>query len=163
MSNPLNNTNLIGRLAADPRVFPNSDGSKKVLFTLYVDRNYRNAGGEVVSDQIPVEAFVSKDVNGLGPYSHIHAGDLVAVQAQLELLPYTDKGTNEKKYPGVKIVSNTIQFLESRATTQGRLAKRVLNAEAAASDNATQAAPAPAAAEAENAYENDSPFAGANA
>ncbi|KIA74380.1 hypothetical protein ANMWB30_09530 [Arthrobacter sp. MWB30] len=166
MSNPLNNVNLVGRLAADPKVFPNSDGSKKVLVTIYTDRNYRNAAGETISDQIPVEAFISKDVNGLGPYDHVHAGDQVAIQAQLELVPYIAKGTNEKVYPAVKVVANTIQFLESRTVTQGRLAKRVLTAEAAVAGNAAQAAPAaadPGRAAAANAYENDTPFAGANA
>lgn len=43
MSN-LNNGHLTGRLAADPHVFVNGDGSKSVHVTLYVDRPYRDSG-----------------------------------------------------------------------------------------------------------------------
>lgn len=33
MSNPMNHGTVIGRLARDPKIFTNSDGSKKVMIT----------------------------------------------------------------------------------------------------------------------------------
>lgn len=64
MSNPLNHGHITGRLAKDPKVFNNDDGSKKVLFTIMVDRNYKNGAGEREADAVPVEAFVSARIEG---------------------------------------------------------------------------------------------------
>lgn len=137
MSNASNMGTLVGRLARDPHVFDNSDGSKKVVFTVYAERNYTTAGGERPADAIPVEAFVSKTVNGLGPYAHIHQGDLVALQTTLQANAYEKNG--QKVYE-TKVVVEDIKFLESRATTQGRLAQRM--AAAGARTEAVAAHPA---------------------
>lgn len=157
MSNATNNGNLIGRLAADPRAFENKDGSKKVVVTVYVDRPYKK-DGKTVSDQISVEAFVSNQVNGLGPYGYVHQGDLVAISTHIEQQPYT-AANGEKVFPSAKVVADGIQFLESRGTTQTRLAKRAVGAEAPAEGAAAEAAPATEG----SAYENDMPFAEAAA
>lgn len=157
MSNALNNGNLTGRLAADPRAFANKDGSKKVVFTVYVDRAYRNSEGKTISDAIPVEAFVNKTVDGLGPFGFVHQGDLVALNTHIELVPYT-AANGEKVYPTAKIIVDNISFLESRGATNARLAKRAVATEAPAEATPAQAE---AAEEGVNAYDNDSPFAGA--
>ena len=158
MSNAANNGNLIGRLAADPRVFNNTDGSKKVMFTVYADRNYRNNEGKTISDSISVEAFVNNKVEGIGPFGYAHAGDMVALSTHIEQLPY--KAANgETMYPSAKIVVDGIQFLESRGTTQARLAKRTVAADAPAA--APQAAPEAQATEGASSYDNDAPFANA--
>jgi single-stranded DNA-binding protein len=146
-----NNGNLIGRLAADPRAFENKDASKKVVFTVYADRPYKK-DGKTVSDAIAVEAFVSNQVNGLGPFAHIHQGDLVSLSTHIEQMPYRAQN-GEMVYPAAKIVVDEIQFLESRVTTQARLAKRTV-----AEAPAAEAAPV---AEGANDYENDTPFADA--
>ncbi|GAB5079596.1 single-stranded DNA-binding protein [Arthrobacter sp. AD-310] len=158
MSNAANNGTLIGRLAADPKIFGNSDGSKKVLFTLYVDRAYRTADGKTISDQISTEAFVSSKVDGIGPFSYAHQGDLVALGTHIEQLPYTAKN-GEIAYPAAKVVVDSITFLESRGATQARLAKRAV----AAQGTTTQPAETQTQAveEGANAYDNESPFAGA--
>lgn len=163
MTNASNNGNLIGRLAADPRAFINADGSKKVVFTLYVERNFKGADNKTVSDQIPVEAFVSNKVNGMGPYAYVHQGDLVALSTHMELVPYIQNG--EKVYPRPKIVSDDIQFLESRATTQTRMARRSVAAAPAGEGETAQDAPAEqgTSTEGASAYDNEAPFADANA
>lgn len=143
MTNPANVVILSGRLANDVKVFPNQDGSKKVLFTLYVDRNYTNRQGERLSDAIPVEAFISASTNGIGPYMNIHKGDQVSVAGVLRMDTYTDK-TGTKRYD-LKVISENLTFLESRGVTQDRLAKRAQAAQTelpVAQQAAPQSAPA---------------------
>ncbi|MEU6261829.1 single-stranded DNA-binding protein [Saccharopolyspora shandongensis] len=127
MSNPRNNGQLIGRLARDPKVFENKDGSKKVLFTIFADRNYTNTKNERPSDGIPVEAFVRAQTQGLGPYSNIHRGDLVAVGYALRMDRYTKNGAEVFE---LKVISEDITFLEPRLVTQARMNERVQAAEA---------------------------------
>ena len=128
MSNPANMGTLVGRLARDPKFFENKDGSKKVLFTVYADRNYTTGNGERPSDAIPVEAFVSNQKPGHGAYDHVHQGDLVALVYSLQA--QTFERNNERVYE-TKIVIDEIKFLESRQVTQARLADRVAKLEAA--------------------------------
>lgn len=146
MSNPANNSNLIGRLAGDPKIFENKDGSKKVLFTLYADRNYLNSKGERDSDALPLEAFVPAKVNGVGPYSNIHKGDLVAVGSTLRMDTYQD--ASGKTVYKLKVIAEDIRFLESRSVTSARLNGRIEAAQNAlqAAQSQNQAAAAPAAA-----------------
>lgn len=157
MSNATNNGNLIGRLAADPRVFPNTDGSKKVMFTVYADRAYKNSEGKTISDQVAVEAFVNNKVDGIGPFGFAHQGDLVGLNTHIEQLPYKAK-SGETMYPAAKVVVDSITFLESRGATQTRLAKRTVAADAPAEGASAQAAPVTEANGA-SAYDNDAPFA----
>lgn len=156
MANAANLGTLIGRLAADPKSFLNTDGSKKVLITLYVDRAYKNGKGETISDRIQTEAWIGSQVNGLGPFSYVHQGDLVAVSTHIEQQPYEQNG--ETVYPAPKIVMDEIKFLESRSTTQARMAKRAVAGNEAA-PAAAEAAPAAQAADG-SAYdaEADAPF-----
>ncbi|MFD2794590.1 single-stranded DNA-binding protein [Promicromonospora vindobonensis] len=127
MSNPRNNGTVIGRLANDPKVFENKDGSKKVLLTIFADRNYTNAQNERPSDAIPVEAFVRSQTQGLGPYSNIHKGDQVAIGYTLRMDRYSKNG---EQVFDLKVTAEDITFLEPRSVTQARLAERVVNAEA---------------------------------
>ena len=118
---PKNNGTLIGRLAADPRVFDNADGSKKVSFTVFVDRDYIAGDGSRPSDAIPVEAFISNRAQGIGPYGAIHKGDQIAVSTSLRFDHYTTKNGVEVRE--VKVVSESIAFLEPRSVTQARQAR----------------------------------------
>ncbi|MFD9601998.1 single-stranded DNA-binding protein [Streptomyces sp. NPDC059970] len=144
MSNPRNIGTIVGRLANDPKVFENKDGSKKVLFTIFADRNYANAQNQRDSDAVPVEAFVRAQTQGLGPYSNIHKGDLVAVGYTLRMDRYAKNG---EQVFDLKVVSEDITFLEPRSVTQARLNERVQAAEAQnAAVKQAQAVPVAAAA-----------------
>ena len=156
MSNAANNGTLIGRLAADPKAFENKDGSKKVLVTIYVDRNYKTADGKTISDAISAEAFVNAKTKDLGPFSYVHQGSLVALNTHIEQMPY-QAANGEKVFGKTTVVIDDIQFLESRAVTQTRLARRAVEG-APAEEAAAEAAPAEG-----SAYENDMPFAEAAA
>lgn len=148
MTNPANNVGTIGRLASDPKVFENQDGSKKVLFTVYADRNYTDRNGKRGSDALPFEAFVPAKVSGIGPYANVHKGDLVAVSSVLRMDNYTDEATGREVFK-LKIISEDIKFLESKVATTQRLSNRLAEAQAqvAAQNQAQVPATAPAAAE----------------
>ncbi|MBD0673990.1 single-stranded DNA-binding protein [Streptomyces sp. CBMA156] len=127
MANPRNNGQLIGRVANDPKVFTNKDGSKKVVFTVFTDRAYTNAQNQRDSDAVPVEAFVRAQTQGTGPYDNIHKGDLVAVGYTLRMDRYSKGG---EPVFDLKVISENITYLEPRSVTQARLNERVQNAEA---------------------------------
>lgn len=125
--NPNSTASVIGRLANDPRVFENKDGSKKVMLTAFVDRVYADRQGHRISDALPFEAFVRAETQGTGPFAHVHKGDLVGLSYEPRLNRYTKNGAEVFE---VKLEIQNISFLESRATTQARLAERVTKAEA---------------------------------
>ena len=135
MSNPRNNVSLVGRLAGDPKVFTNNDGSRKILFSLFVDRNYVGSNGRI-SDAIPVEAFVSSKAQGVGPYEYVHQGDQIAVQATLQHQTWTDKTTGAARYE-TKVVAEEISFLEPRSVTSARMDQRQAKQAATAAAAAT--------------------------
>ncbi|WP_284982354.1 single-stranded DNA-binding protein [Arthrobacter sp. efr-133-TYG-118] len=141
MSNVANNGTIIGRLARDPKVFANEDGSAKVVFTVFVNRNYKNRAGERLADAIPLETFINKDANfEATPYANVHKGDLVAVGTELRMNEYERGGETVRD---LKVITTGITFLESRHTVQNRLAQRVSAAEQ--TNREVQAAPAAAA------------------
>lgn len=143
MSNIRNFGSITGRLANDPKIFTNSDGSKKVLMTVMVDRGYvdRNTN-QRPSDAIDVEAFVNKATNGNGPFGRIHKGDKVQFATELRKDVYQKNGQTVYEQ---KVIVTDVDFLEPKSVTDARLAERVAKAEAQNQQLNAQA-PAPAAA-----------------
>lgn len=161
MSNPNSTASVVGRLANDPKVFENKDGSKKVMLTVFVDRSYTDAQGNRISDALPFEAFVRAQTAGIGPFAHVHKGDLVSLSYEPRMNRYTKNGVEVFE---TKLEIQNISFLESRATTQARLAERVTKAEAQ-NQNLQAQAPAPVAAAAPtvahaSAVDEQLPFSG---
>lgn len=155
MTNVRNTGTVIGRLAKDPVVFTNSDGSKKVAFTLMVDHNYTDAQGNRGADAVPVEAFVRATTNGTGPFGSIHKGDLVGVNVRLRQDRYTKNGVEIFE---LKAIVEDITFLEPRSVTQARVNERVAAAEAqnkALQDQAPQPVAVAAAPAADSAVQGD--------
>ncbi|MFD7661263.1 single-stranded DNA-binding protein [Streptomyces sp. NPDC059788] len=142
MSNPNSTASVIGRAANDPKVFENKDGSKKVMLTVFVERGYTDSQGNRISDALPFEAFVRAQTTGIGPFAHVHRGDLVALGYEPRMKHYIKKGVAVFE---TKLEIQNISFLESRATTQARLAERVTKAEAQ-NQNLQAQAPTPVAA-----------------
>lgn len=138
--NTRNDGTAIGRLAADPRLFENKDGSRTVRFTVLVDQDFVNANGERGTDAVPVERFIPAD-RGNGVFDMIHQGDLVQVSYRATTDSYVDRN-GERRYV-TKLIVADVQMLESRKVTTARLAKRA--AEQDAQNRAAQAA-APVAA-----------------
>lgn len=139
--NPKNFGVAIGRLASDPRFFNNREGSRTVRFTVLVDQDFVNAGGERGTDAVSVERFIPND-RGNGVFDMIHQGDLVEVSYRVTTDSYVDRN-GERRYV-TKLIVSDVQMLESRKVTTERLAKRA--AQQDAQNRAAQAAQsAPAA------------------
>lgn len=139
--NPKNFGVAIGRLASDPLFFNNRDGSRTVRFTVLVDQDFVNAGGERGTDAVSVERFIPND-RGNGVFDMIHQGDLVEVSYRVTTDSYVDRN-GERRYV-TKLIVSDVQMLESRKVTTERLAKRA--AQQDAQNRAAQAAQsAPAA------------------
>lgn len=132
--NPKNFGVAIGRLASDPRFFNNRDGSRTVRFTVLVDQDFVNTGGERGTDAVSVERFIPND-RGNGVFDMIHQGDLVQVSYRATTDSYVDRN-GERRYV-TKLIVADVQLLESRKVTTERLAKR-----AAAQDAQNRAAQA---------------------
>lgn len=116
---------VVGRLAADPKVFDNPGQSTKVLLTVMADRSYRNATtGERDADAVPLEAWVRAEAQSLGVYALLGRGDLVAVDYVVRSSTYADKHTGEVIYRTALVVTD-VSMLESRAVTQQRRIDRL--------------------------------------
>ena len=138
--NPKNFGVAIGRLASDPRFFNNRDGSRTVRFTVLVDQDFVNAGGERGTDAVSVERFIPND-RGNGVFDMIHQGDLVEVSYRVTTDAYVDRN-GERRYV-TKLIVSDVQMLESRKVTTERLAKRAAQQDAQnRTAQAAQSAPA---------------------
>ncbi len=136
------------RLAADPKVFTNSDGSKSVHVTVYVDRAYKNADGSRPSDRIQLETWLRPETAfDKTPFGYMHQGDKVAFEYELRSSTYADKTTGEMRYEQVAHITD-VALLDSLATTNARLAQRIAGQQkAAATATATTEVPQPATAD----------------
>lgn len=120
MPAPTNSGTATGRLASAPRHFVSENGSKHVLFTVMVDRPFRNREtGQRDSDAIPLEAWVQPETAGLGVYDMLGKGDLVSVGYTVRSSSYADKSTGEVLYRTALVV-DSLTMLESRTVTQQR-------------------------------------------
>ncbi len=119
MINACNYGTVIGRLARDPQIFTNEDGSRKVLMTVMVRRNFKQ-NGTYQSDAVSLEAYLPKEFNA-PIYNMIHQGDQVAIMYTVRSSSYQKGG--ETIWAEAKQIE-TIQLLESKTTTDARLAAR---------------------------------------
>ena len=88
----VNNSTLVGRLTRDPQILPNKNGGKTVLFTLAVERSYKDSEGNRPTDYIPVKAFVQDKAKSNGPFDYMKKGQLVAIEAELRSSQYEKDG-----------------------------------------------------------------------
>ena len=144
--NPDNFAIVKGRLASDPRFFPNKDGSRTVRFTILANQNFTKRNGERGTDAVSLERFIPADRSN-GVFDMIHQGDLVRIMHHPTTESYTDLNTGETHYIEKHIVDD-VQMEESRKVTTARLAKRAAEQDAQnrAAQAAQAAAPAPVAA-----------------
>lgn len=155
MANPNNNGTTIGRLARDPQIFTNGDGSRTVYVTVAAQNNFISRDGSRHAEFIPLEVFIPAD-RGNGVYNLIHQGDLVAVSYSVRVTEYEGAYTT-------RLTIDSLQMLEGKGTTSARLLQRYGQAQQV---QQTQSAPvnqAPAQAQPEpmvpDELLSDSPFA----
>lgn len=119
--NPRNTGTATGRLTKDPVVFENRDGSRKVVLSVAMRNNYKDADGEVGSQFADFTGFVAKDAKA-AVYEMVHSGDLVTVSYELRNDNWTD-GQGERHFDLTLRITG-IDMLESKATTKARLEER---------------------------------------
>lgn len=68
-----------GRIVRDPNYSKHSDGSQSVMFTLAVDRDYKDREGNTVTDYVDVQGFISKNAKSNGVYDYVKQGNVVRV------------------------------------------------------------------------------------
>lgn len=141
MANVNNYGHVEGRLTKNPRVFVNKDGSKKVMITVAVKRNYKNATtDEVDSDFIEMEGFVRAGIPGLGVFDMISARDRVGIGYTLQSQRYTNSA-GQMVYKQVCRIQD-VALRETKAEAERH--RQMAAAEEAAA-NADTAVPAAAA------------------
>lgn len=116
MANPNNNGTAIGRLARDPQIFTNGDGSRTVYVTVAAQNNFLSRDGSRHAEFIPLEVFITAD-RGNGVYDLIHQGDLVAVSYSVRVTEYEGAYTT-------RLTIDSLQMLEGKGTTSARLLQR---------------------------------------
>jgi len=109
----LNRVILIGRLVADPEFRVISSGIPVANFRIAVDRNFKNAQGEIETDFITVVVWrkqaeiVSKN---------LQKGRLVAVDGRLQIRQYQNsEGQNRT---ASEVVADRVQFLDRPRSAQ---------------------------------------------
>lgn len=150
MSNPSNHGIVTGRLADDPKTWTNQN-SKTVKLTIMADRDYKGPDGQVGSDAVSLVAFLPNDAQGFGVFDLMRKGDLVTITYALGTNAWTDK--DGKQHWDTQVTVDKVKLLESKATTQARLARRLEAAEAANRELKATTAPAPAQAQAQPAVQ----------
>ena len=120
----LNRVIMMGRLTAEPECKNTQSGTTFCRFTIAVDRDFTDKGGNRQADFFGVLAwkgtadFVSK---------YFHKGQMIAVQGRLQTGTYTDKeGVARKSFD---IVADQVYFAESKHGGENQQAKKNVNVE----------------------------------
>lgn len=77
-----------GILINDPVVLINKDKSKKILLTVRCTDMTRDKNGNRTFQNIPLQGFIPKSYDGIGPYKYLHAGDEVHAEYTIKANPY---------------------------------------------------------------------------
>lgn len=111
----LNRVQIIGRLGRDPEEKTTKNGTHFVVFSVAVDRNWRNRDGEArkETDWFNVEAW-----GKLGEIckSYLSKGRLVFIEGRLRTTRYEHEG--ETRY-FTKVIANRMQMLDRPKEEEG--------------------------------------------
>ena len=104
----LNKVILIGRLVRDPELRYTQSGTAVATFTLAVDRGFKNANGEKVTDFIDITVWKQQAENCA---NYLSKGKMVAVEGSLQIRTYEKDGQKRKI---AEVVANNVQFLSPK-------------------------------------------------
>jgi single-strand DNA-binding protein len=104
----MNNTNLIGRLTADPELKYTQSGTAVSKFTIAVDRQYKNASGERETDFIRCVAF-KKTAEIIAQYQK--KGNQIGVSGRIQTGSYDKDGV---RHYTTDILVDNFTFLDNK-------------------------------------------------
>ena len=97
---------IIGRLTRDPELRSTTNGTPVATFTAAVDRNVKNARGEIETDFIPVVAWRGQAESCA---KYLSKGKLVAVDGRLQIRTY--EAQDGSKRTAAEVHTDNVQFL----------------------------------------------------
>ena len=104
----INNVVLTGRLTRDPELRYSEGGVPFTIFTLAVDRKYKNNDGERIADFIDVLTW-RKVAESCAEY--LNKGSLVGVEGRLQIRKNKQE---DRTYINTEVVASSVQFLERK-------------------------------------------------
>ncbi|MGM9572639.1 MAG: single-stranded DNA-binding protein [bacterium] len=107
----LNRIILIGRLTRDPELRYTQSGVAVASFTLAVNRNFKNAQGEIEADFIDIVVWRNQAENCA---NYLGKGRLVAVEGRLQVRTYETQEGQKRKV--AEVVADSVRFLEKKNT-----------------------------------------------
>ena len=113
----MNTFNLIGRVVGAPKFFTNADKSQTAVFTLAVNRDYKNADGSVTADFINLQGFVPADKTANNRFTYLEKGMLISCSGSIR--SYVSEKNGVKNY-GMSMTVSNISFLESKQVVESR-------------------------------------------
>ena len=105
----MNCVQVIGRITADPEVKVSQSGKSILVFSLAVQRDYKNRSGEYDTDFFRCVAYQSS-ADYLGKYAK--KGDMLAVVGALRQNTYENR--EGKKVSSVEISVSSVQILSRK-------------------------------------------------
>ena len=105
----LNKVILIGRLVRDVDLKYTASNTAVANFTLAVDRGFKNANGEKVTDFIDITVWKQQAENCA---NYLSKGKMVAVEGSLQIRSYETKDGQKRKI--AEVVATNVQFLSPR-------------------------------------------------
>lgn len=102
----MNKVFLIGNLTRDPELTETSNGTAICRFAIAVNRNYKSADGETLTDYFNCQAWRGT-AETIAKYTH--KGDKIAVIGSIEIKNYEDSKGDKKT--AVNISVSDIEFL----------------------------------------------------
>lgn len=105
----LNKVILIGRLVRDVDLKYTASNTAVATFTLAVDRGFKNANGEKVTDFIDITVWKQQAENCA---TYLAKGKLAAVDGALHIRSYETADGQKRKV--AEVVASNVQFLSPR-------------------------------------------------
>jgi single-strand DNA-binding protein len=105
----LNHITIMGRLTAAPELRRTGTGTPVTSFTVAVDRDFKNSGGEKETDFINCVAWRQ---TGEFVEKFFGKGSMAVVSGRLQIRTWTDKDGN--KHREAEVVADNVYFGESK-------------------------------------------------
>lgn len=112
----INRVVLVGRMTKDPELRRTTQGDAVTSFTLAVNRNFKNANGNIDADFINCLIW-RKPAENVERYCS--KGSLVGVEGRIQTRSY-DNAQGNKVFV-VEVVCDSVQFLETKSSSERQL------------------------------------------